>query len=484
MSTTGKIFIILLTGILLLAAGGPQQWTRTALASFSGQGNAPNPMTIPYPGRLSNADGQAAVEGIYAFNFGLYDTESGSQLLWSEVQEAVMVKNGAFIAYLGSVNPIPTALLDSRDLWLSTSVRGPGEAEFTAMTPLQRVSAVLPGEPSDATANGTCPHDHVGEVWTANVSWSSGAFRINNSANGPAIWGWNTGGGNGVRGDGWGSGIGVYGEGENSPGVVGRSANGYGVEGVSDSGSGGVWAHSVNGYGIFAHSDSNHSIYVDGAGQAGVYVASAGWAGVVVWSAANSGMYVHSATSDGILVDSAGWDGVHVVSAVGNYYGSGKKGAEDFAVLNTGEVRSKVGFATPANDYAVMMSVQGAKSDYAPGDVLVVSKGQDQTAGLSSISYSTAVIGVYSASPGFLGGQTVTGRAESDGNLPVAVMGIVMVKVNSENGPIQPGDLLVTSSTRGYAMRGNNPPPGTILGKALGTLESGNGTILVLLTLQ
>ena len=153
-------------------------------------------------------------------------------------------------------------------------------------------------------------------------------------------------------------------------------------------------------------------------------------------------------------------------------------------MLNTGEVRSKVGFATPANDYAVMMSVQGAKSDYAPGDVLVVSRDQDQTAGLSSISYSTAVIGVYSASPGFLGGQTVTGQAESDGNLPVAVMGIVMVKVNTENGPIQPGDLLVTSSTRGYAMRGDNPPPGTILGKALGTLESGNGTILVLLTLQ
>ena len=123
-------------------------------------------MTIPYPGRLSNADGQAVVEGIYAFNFGLYDTESGSQLLWSEVQEAVMVQNGAFTAYLGSVNPIPTALLDGRDLWLSTSVRGPGEAEFTALTPLQRVSAVSPGEPSGATADAACPHDHVGEVWT------------------------------------------------------------------------------------------------------------------------------------------------------------------------------------------------------------------------------------------------------------------------------------------------------------------------------
>jgi hypothetical protein len=485
MSTTGKILIVLLTGILLLAAGGPQPWTSTALASFSGKEIVPNPMTIPYPGRLSNADGQAVVDGIYAFTFGLYDAESGGQLLWSEVQEVVMIKDGAFSVYLGSVSPIPSALLDGRDLWLSTSVRGPGEAGFTDLTPLQRVSAVSPGAPSDVATSGTCPHDHIGEVWTASVGWSNAALRINNSANGPSIWGWNSGGGNGVRGDGWGSGIGVYGEGENVSGVVGRSVNGYGVEGVSNVGSGGVWAHSTDGYGLFAHSDNNHSIYVDGAGAHGVYVASAGWDGVAIWSAAVAGLYVHSAGADGILVDTATWDGVHVVGPVGGvYYGSGKKGDEDFAVLNTGEVRSKVGFATPANDYAVMMSIQGAKSDYEPGDVLVVSRDQGQTAGLCSTSYSTAVIGVYSASPGFLGGQTVTGQAESNSSLPVAVMGIVLVKVSAENGPIHPGDLLVTSSAPGFAMRGEDPPPGTILGKALGTLESGNGTIQVLLTLQ
>jgi hypothetical protein len=63
-------------------------------------------------------------------------------------------------------------------------------------------------------------------------------------------------------------------------------------------------------------------------------------------------------------------------------------------------------------------------------------------------------------------------------------MGIVEVKVSAENGPIHPGDLLVTSATPGYAMRGDNPAPGTILGKALESLDNGVGTILVLLTLQ
>ncbi|MBN2146757.1 MAG: hypothetical protein JW726_05180, partial [Anaerolineales bacterium] len=330
--------------------------------------------------------------------------------------------------------------------------------------------------------------------WTANVAWSNAALRINNSANGPSLWGWNTGGGNGVRGDGWGSGIGVYGEAENSPGVVGNSANGYGIEGVSASGDGGVWAHSTDGVGLFAHSDNGDSIYVDGAGRYGIrvesaashgiYVESAGWDGVAVWSASTAGMYVHSSGADGILIDSAGWDGVHVVTAGGAYYGSGLKGAEDFLVLNTGEVRSEVGFATPANDFAVMMAVEGMRSKYEPGDVLVVRGDQGQAAGLSATAYSPTVIGVYSAAPGFLGGQPVTEQREDSNTIPVAIMGIVSVKVSAENGPIRPGDLLVTSATPGYAMLGDDPAAGTILGKALGTLESGTGTILVLLMLQ
>jgi hypothetical protein len=51
-------------------------------------------------------------------------------------------------------------------------------------------------------------------------------------------------------------------------------------------------------------------------------------------------------------------------------------------------------------------------------------------------------------------------------------------------GPVAPGDLLVTS-TNGYAVKaGTNPAPGTILGKALGSLGYTNGTIDVLITLQ
>ena len=68
--------------------------------------------------------------------------------------------------------------------------------------------------------------------------------------------------------------------------------------------------------------------------------------------------------------------------------------------------------------------------------------------------------------------------------IPLAVVGIVPCKVSAENGPIRPGDLLVTSSTPGHAMRDRDPAVGTVLGKALEEMPSGTGVIKVLVTLQ
>ena len=393
--------------------------------------------------------------------------------------------DGAFEVALGRATVIPAALLDGGARWLDVGVRGPAETGFTQLLPRQRLAAALSVAPDSPAVGAACPHDHVGEVWYANIPWSNGAFKVHNYGNGPSIWGWNGGNGNGLRGYATGTGLGVYGESQDSAGVVGRSTNGRGVEG-----------YSINGHGIFAHSDKSNSIHVDGAGKNGVhvasagdhgvYVASAGWSGVSVWSAAVAGMWVHSAGQDGILVDTAGWDGVHVVGPVGGvYYGSGTKGNEDFAVLNTGEVRSKVGFAAPANAFAITMAVEGNKAGYEPGDVLAVSDSGSGAAVRTSATYSPAVVGVYSAAPAFVGGRSVTGDDPSAG-VPVAILGVVDCKVSAENGPIRPGDLLVTSATPGHAMRADRERtlPGTILGKALESLDSGTGLIQVLVTLQ
>jgi hypothetical protein len=102
----------------------------------------------------------------------------------------------------------------------------------------------------------------------------------------------------------------------------------------------------------------------------------------------------------------------------------------------------------------------------------------------SAQPYSTTVAGIYSTKPGVVGRRQTT--AKSPDEIPMAVVGIVPTKVTTENGPIRAGDLLVTSSTPGYAMKGidRSQMIGSIVGKAMGSLASGNGTIEVLVSLQ
>jgi hypothetical protein len=72
------------------------------------------------------------------------------------------------------------------------------------------------------------------------------------------------------------------------------------------------------------------------------------------------------------------------------------------------------------------------------------------------------------------------------------MLGLVSVKTSAENGPIQPGDLLTTSATKGHTMRAKVVTmsgielyaTGTILGKALEPLESGAAQVRALVTVR
>jgi hypothetical protein len=104
----------------------------------------------------------------------------------------------------------------------------------------------------------------------------------------------------------------------------------------------------------------------------------------------------------------------------------------------------------------------------------------------SSQAYDTRVAGVISAQPGITLGE------RGDNKVLVATTGRVRLKVDASNGPIQVGDLLVTSDIPGMAMKSKALDlggvqihrPGTIIGKALEPLAKGSGEILVLLSLQ
>jgi hypothetical protein len=138
-------------------------------------------------------------------------------------------------------------------------------------------------------------------------------------------------------------------------------------------------------------------------------------------------------------------------------------------------------------DYAEAVDAKGSRKRYEPGDVLVIGDGADGSDGevqKSGAPYSTMVAGIFATKPGVIGRrQSLLKEAEE---IPMAMVGIVPTKVTAENGPIHRGDLLVTSSAIGYAMKGTdrNRMLGAVIGKAMGSLDSGTGVIEVLVTLQ
>ena len=121
-----------------------------------------------------------------------------------------------------------------------------------------------------------------------------------------------------------------------------------------------------------------------------------------------------------------------------------------------------------------------------PGDVMIIDATGRRRMALARQPYSTLVAGIYSTKPGVLATPHGMDDPRLAGEVPLAIVGIVPCKVSAENGPIQAGDLLVTSATPGYAMKGTDHSRmlGAVVGKALGSLVSGKGVIEVLVTLQ
>jgi len=105
---------------------------------------------------------------------------------------------------------------------------------------------------------------------------------------------------------------------------------------------------------------------------------------------------------------------------------------------------------------------------------------------LSRQAYSTLVAGVYSTRPGITASPYEVEGRNLDQEVPLAVIGVVPCKVSAENGPIETGDLLVSATLPGYAMKGTDRARmlGAVIGKALKPLDSGTGVIEILVTLQ
>jgi hypothetical protein len=137
-------------------------------------------------------------------------------------------------------------------------------------------------------------------------------------------------------------------------------------------------------------------------------------------------------------------------------------------------------------DLAEAFDVEGNSSEYEPGDILVISTDTDRTVEKSSKAYSTLVAGVYATKPGVLLTEEDI-DSELIGKVPMGVVGVIPTKVCLEGGNIKRGDLLVTSSKSGVAMKANPKKVriGQVIGKALQDYDQSSiGKIKVLVNIK
>jgi hypothetical protein len=340
----------------------------------------------------------------------------------------------------------------------------------------------------------------------------------------------------GVRGVNTGKGPGVYGLGDGNTGVVGKSTNfnggwfessqaegvrgichnpnhggvvgvsdqnnGIGVFGTCDDGKGGVVGTGVVGrsryWGVLGESQDfegvrgishnpNHGGVVgicDKANGIGVYGfcddGSKNLPGTGVFGESSLGEGVHGQTNSptmagvaGIMLNPQGTG----AGVYGESRGRGPAGYFKGDVLVTGDI-------TLINqDCAEDFNISVAE-EIEPGTVMVIRERDELQ--MSRCPYDKRVAGVISGA-GSLKPAIVLGKLSSQNKrMPLALLGKVYCKVDARHSSIEIGDLLTTSSTPGHAMKATDPVRafGTVIGKALEPLDTGQGLIPILVALQ
>jgi len=436
------VALLLALAVGLVLAQGPEGTENEAGATGEVGAMTITPGAIPIQGRLTDAGGNPLADGDYSVTFRLYESETGGTPICADTN-TVTVQDGLFSSYMDYCYDD----LYGQKVWLAVEVEGDGE-----MSPRQPIYAVpyALGLRPGAIISDT--RDVILKVQSTG-SGDSDAFIADARGTGEAIEAYAT------------DGVGIFAKSDtflalqaysydntDNPAIFGCSADNAGTcDPYRDDGPSGVMGYGAFGvYGI----GTSHGVF----GECGT-------------SYGFGGYFHHTNGGVALVADSAAANNDDIVRFRNNYN-------IRFKVQGDGDVYIDGSYYDTGADFAEMLPAQ---EGLEPGDVLII--GSDGQLARSTAPYQTAVVGVYSTRPGFIGGAGPDD--EPMGKVPLAVVGIVPVKASAENGAIHPGDLLVTAATPGYAMRaGENPPQGTVLGKALGELERGTGVILILVTLQ
>ena len=470
------------------------------------------PREFTYQGKLLGNGEQPVPEGHYKITFSLYNEQGTS--LWSETHDHVFIAGGIFQVNLGSVNGMPLPFNEpyylgikigtdpelTPRMLLTTSpysfraedanhiggIRASNEPEPNVLYPLGN-----DGKFPDFVLPAGAPSGNYlkkGEPDTSRGTSNGPMLLVSNSGNGDGIVGKSVDGvGASARSDnsdgfvGWTAAIGksgVFGHSTNGRGVVGRSDKDNGVVGwTGDSDKSGIYGHSVNCIGVEAHSDNNYAISGHSSSTnewiPAVYGKNVGVGdGVYGWSQCRYGVFGVTSSQN---PEHAGVYGIN--------HGNGYAGRFD------GRIRTNVLEIVGGSDLSERFKIRGMGSKVLPSAGMVVCIDPENPGNLivSNKAYDRRVAGIISGAGGIKPGMLMCQKdSEADGADLVALTGRVYCLADASNFPIKPGDLLTTSEIPGRAMKVNDyvKAQGAIIGKAMSSLDEGQGLVLVLVTLQ
>ena len=164
------------------------------------------------------------------------------------------------------------------------------------------------------------------------------------------------------------------------------------------------------------------------------------------------------------------------------FYNDG--GGDVVTITTNGILSTRVLTITGGADVAEPFPM--TQPDLPPGSVVVIDDAQPGHLSPSAHAYDRRVAGVVSGAGGIQPGLLLRQDGVADGDQPVALAGRAYVRATAANGPIRPGDPLVSADLPGHAMKATDPDrtPGAVVGKAMGSLDAGEGLVLMLVSLQ
>ncbi len=454
---------------------------------------------ITYQGRL-NGSGGNPVDGSVTMRFVVYDHEVAGSAVWDSGDMNVTVQDGLFTVTLG----VDHADFNGQALWLSIIVEGLTLSPRHELSPAPYALGLRPG--ADIVGDAIA----AGDAILAGVAPATGAA-LQADANG---------------------GVGLLSASQNNIAVHGASNNSWGGYFTSDGGYGlrvesngddhydhGAYISSDAGYAVYAQSAANQALRGEAGDITGISqpLGTVGVAGIGanrgVYGASNNGVGVYGTTDTNYAgyFYSDGYRGLYASSPPGYFAGyftnRGGSGQPGLYVNGTLNVNGSITATGSKAGYVVDISLNAGPEALEAGDLVAVVGVDDPVVGAipvmrvvkATADNAAAVVGVVDqrfvveeengerlARPAEALPQNAAGNAiQAEEYLSVVTLGAFMhIKVDAAYGPIQPGDLLTPSPNPGHAMRASDASPGTIVGKALESWDSGQGAIAVYVTMQ